>query len=150
MGKNYKSTAVCWLLHQKKFTSTSYIVQSEPRRFEFRIQLCQIPCCQRCVVFCSSVLTDSNWLQHSDKLSAFTNWTAVIYKPLPICLRGTAVSLSQNVIVWRQVASNQVTTAWLWVVECVAQECCTLHMVTSNAPTGQPVDHHSYLKSYCK
>lgn len=36
---------------------------------------------QLTVIGWQKLLIDSNWLQHSDKLSAFTNWTTVIYKP---------------------------------------------------------------------
>lgn len=36
---------------------------------------------QLTVIDWQKLLIESNWLQHTDRLSAFTNWTTVLYKP---------------------------------------------------------------------
>lgn len=53
--------------------------------------------------------TGSDWWQRAGNLSAFIKYTAVICKPLPVCVIVSAASLSQTTIVWRWVASHQVT-----------------------------------------
>lgn len=48
------------------------------------------------------LLVDADWFQHVGGLSAFINQTA--NRPLPVCLRVIAASLSWTTSVWRKVA----------------------------------------------
>lgn len=59
------------------------------------------------------LLIDADWFQHVGSLSAFINQTA--NRPLPVCLRVIAVSLSWTTSVWRKVA--WLTRRWGVVTE---------------------------------